>query len=120
MRKISEAGVDVELAILVEARGMESDAALEIPVHRNPWRPCIPPVAVEILKRIAVARALDEPTRLVCYGVVRCIRKRAEWTITDVHARRIDVVLGARRAVLEIVAPVVLCHPRAFDERRHR
>src|SRR5205085_9045507 len=63
MRKISEAGVDVELAILVEARGMESDAALEIPVHRDPWRSCIPPVAVEILKRVAVARALDEPTR---------------------------------------------------------
>ena len=74
MREITEARVDVHLPSLVETRWMQSDAPLEIPVDRNPGRARVPPVAVHILKRVAVPRALHKPARLVCDVASRFVR----------------------------------------------
>ena len=61
-------------------------------------------------------RALHESARLVRDRVVRRVCERPQRVVADVDASRIDVVLGAGRTVLQVVASVVLRHPRAFDE----
>ena len=99
---------------------MESDAPLEIPVDPDPRRARIPPVAVDVLERVAMAGALHETAWLVRHWIVRRVRKWAERIVSRGDARRIDVVFGARRAVLEIIAPAVLGHPRSFNERMNR
>src|SRR6266699_268087 len=63
---------------------------------------------------------LHETTRLVGGRIVRRVSERAEWIVGDVDAGRVNVVLGARRAVLEIIFSDVLRHPRAFNKRRDR
>src|SRR4029079_2413740 len=104
----------MKLCISIKARGMHSNATLEIPVHCNPRCAGVPPVAVCILKRIAVSRTLNETTGLVCDRIVRCVRKRSERIITCIDTRRVHVVLGSRSTVLQVVAAFVLRHPRSF------
>ena len=64
--------------------------------------------------------ALDESARPVRDRVVWCVRERAERIVGDVDAGRVDVVLRARRPVLEVIPSRVLGHPGAFDERPGR
>src|SRR5882672_12454528 len=120
MREVTKARVDIHLPVAVEARRMEADAALEVPVHPDPRRPRTPPVTVQVLERVAVSGALHESARLIRDGIVRRVRERAEGIVADVDAGRIDVVFGAGRAVLEVVAAAVLRHPGAFDEGMDR
>ena len=47
--------------------------------------------------------------------VVRLRRERPERRRADVRAHRVRAVLGARRRVREVVAPLALDHPGAFD-----
>src|SRR3989442_2856271 len=99
---------------------MEPDPTLEVPVHTDPRRAAVPPVPVHILERVAVPGTLDKSAGLVCNRIVGRVGERAERIVGGVDAGRVDVVLGARRAVLEVVAAAALRHPRAFDERFDR
>src|SRR5689334_15835715 len=63
-------------------------------------------------------RAMHESARLVAHGVVRRVFEGPERMVRDVRARGIDVVLGAGRGVLQVVATTVFGHPGAFDVRR--
>src|SRR5689334_1940447 len=101
MRKVTEARVDVELAVGVEPRRVQTDASLEVPVHPDPRRARVPPVAVHVLEGVAMSRARDETTRLVRDRIVRRVGEGAERIAADVGTRRVDVVLRAGRAVLE-------------------
>src|SRR6266851_3395147 len=99
---------------------MQRDAALEVPVHADPRRAGVPPIPVHILEGVAVSRPLHETRRLVRNRVVGRVREWAERIVGGVDAGRVDVVLGAWCAVLEVVAAPVLRHPGAFDERMDR
>ena len=50
--------------------------------------------------------------------VVRLRRERPERRCADVRPHRIRAVFGARRRVRQVVAPLALDHPRAFDPAR--
>src|SRR3954467_2772790 len=117
MRKITEAGIDIHLAIRVEACRMQGDATLEVPVVADPWRACIPPVAEDVLKSVAMTGAVNESGGFVRDWIVWRISERTERIVADVDASGVDVVLRARRAVLQVVPSAVLRHPRAFDVR---
>src|SRR5881409_1177588 len=117
MRKVAEARIDVHLTVGIKAGGVEPDATLEIPVHADPRRARVPPVTVDVLERVAVAGTLHESAGLVRHRIVRRIGERPEGISGRGDARRVDVVLGTRRAVLQVIAPAVLRHPRAFDVR---
>ena len=118
LREIAEAGVDPHLAIGVEPGRIQVDATFELPVDADPVGAGIPPVAVRIPESGAVSRADHETAGLVADRVVRCIGERPERVLADVHAGGIDVVFRAGRGVLQVIAPVVPVHPRAFDIRR--
>ena len=116
MRKIAEARVDIHLTVGIETRRVHPNAALEVPVDGNPRRAGVPPIPVDILERVAVSGALHKSARLVRDRIVRCIGEWAERIVADINAVGVHVVLGAGRTVLEIVAPTMLRHPRAFHE----
>src|SRR5206468_6581142 len=98
---------------------MQTDATLEFPVKPDPRSARVPPIAVHILERVAVSGSLHESARLVRDGIVRRVGERTERIVAEVDAGSVDVVLRARRGVLEVVAPAVLRHPGPFDERAH-
>src|SRR6185312_2461722 len=118
LREIAEAGIDPHLPVLVEPGGKQIDAPFESPVDAHPHRATVPEVAVRVFERRAMARADHETTRLVADRVVRRIGEGAERALADVDTGRVDVVFGTRRAVLQVVAAVVLVHPRALDVGR--
>src|SRR5256714_3439946 len=99
---------------------MQSDATLEVPVNSNPRCPGVPPVAVDVLKSVAVSGALYDSARLVRNRIVRGVSERAKGFVAHVHASRVNVVFSTRRAVLQIVSPTVFGHPRALNERSDR
>src|SRR3989442_2581818 len=99
---------------------MQPDAALEVPVHADPRRAGIPPIPVHILESVAVSRPLYESGGLVRDRVVRRVGAWAERIGGDVDAGRIDVVLGARCAVTEVVAAGPTRPPGAVRERNDR
>src|SRR5688572_24809299 len=92
VREVAKARIDVHLAVRIESGGMQTDAALEVPVHADPWRAGVPPIAVDILEGVAMAGALYESARLVRDGVVRRVGKRAQRVVGDVHAVGVNVV----------------------------
>src|SRR5690606_39206607 len=87
----------------------------EVPVYADPGRAGVPVVAEVVEEGVAVARPGHEAAGLVADGVVRGVGEGTERMIGDVGSVRVDVVLGAGSAVLQVVTPAVLCHPRAFD-----
>jgi hypothetical protein len=64
--------------------------------------------------------ALHKSAGFIRDWIVRGVGEWAERIVADVNTGGVDVVLSARRAILEIVAPSVLCHPRALYERLYR
>src|SRR4030081_2970533 len=100
VRKIAESGVDIHLAVTVEARWVQTDAPLEIPVDPDPGCARVPPVSVDVLEGVPMSGALDESARLVRNRIVRGVSEWAERIVSDVDTRRVNVVLSARRAVL--------------------
>src|SRR6266568_4937762 len=99
MREIAEPCIDIHLAVGVEARWMQTDPTLEVPVKPDPRCARVPPIAVDILEGVAVSGSLDEAARLVRDGIVPRVGERTERIVADVDARSVDVVLGARRGV---------------------
>src|SRR3982074_1411686 len=88
VRKIAEPGVDIHLAVTVEARWVQTDAPLEVPVDPDPRCARVPPVSVDVLEGVAVSGALDESAWLVRN---RSVRSVSEWTggiPSDVDTRR--------------------------------
>ena len=118
VRKIREARVDAHLAVVAEGGWKQRDAALEGPVVAYPRSAGVPPVAVLVLKRVAVSRAVNETAGLVAHGVIRSVFERSQRVVGDVGAGGVDVVLGAGRTVLQVVAATMLGHPCALDVRR--
>src|SRR6266516_1657523 len=117
VREIAEACVDVHLTVGVEARGMQTNASLEIPVDADPRCAGVPPVAMYILERVAVTSSLHESARFVCNGIVWRVGEWPEWIVANIDAGSVHVVLSAWRGVLEVVSSAVFRHPRSFDER---
>ena len=97
VRRIREARVDAHLAVVAEGGGKQRDAAFEGPVVAYPRSAGVPPVAVFILKRVAVSCAVNETAGLVTHGVVRSVFEGSQRAARDVGAGGIDVVLGAGR-----------------------
>jgi hypothetical protein len=120
VREIAKARRGIHLTVRVKTGGKHRNAAFKVPVHRNPRRSGVPVIPKCVLERVAMPRALRKTARLVGNGVVRRIRKGSKRRIADVRAVAVDVVLGAGRAVLEVVFATMLRHPRAFDEGRER
>src|SRR6187399_2696149 len=118
VRKIREARVDAHLPVAAEGRWKQRDATLEGPVVAYPRRAGVPPVAVLILKGVAVACAMNETAGLVSHGVIGSVLKWPQRIVRDVSAGGVDVVLGAGRAVLQVVAAGMFRHPCAFDVGR--
>ena len=114
-RPVAVALVAEELAVGVEARGPEADAALKVVVDGDAHGGRVPPVALLVLHGGAVARAGQEAAGLVGIGVVFRQTEGAERAFAHIDAVGIGVVLGARGGVLEIVLPAVLVHPGALD-----
>src|SRR5207302_10610520 len=65
VREVAEARVDEHLPVRIEAGRMQADAALEGPIHADPWRPGIPPIPVHILEGVAVPGTVDESAGLI-------------------------------------------------------
>src|SRR6185436_19039982 len=104
VRKIREARVDAHLPVAAEGRWKQRDATLEGPVVAYPRRAGVPPVAVLILKGVAVACAMNETAGLVAHGVVRRVVEGPQRIVRDVGAGGMDVELGTGRSVLQVVA----------------
>ena len=120
VREVAEARRRPHLPVRLELRREQVDPSLERPVGAEPRRAGIPPIAVIVLEGGAVPGALDEPARLVGDRIPRRVSPGAERRFRGVGAVGIGVVLGARRAILEIIGAADLGHPRPFHERRDR
>ena len=118
VRKIREPRVDAHLAVIAEGRWKQRDAALEGPVVAYPRRAGVPPIAVLILKCVAVPGAGNETTGLVSHGVIGRVFEWAQRVVRDIGAGGVNVVLGAGRSVLQVIAAVMLGQPCAFHVRR--
>src|SRR5207245_11396729 len=68
--KVAEPRVDIHMTIGVEPRGLQADAPLETPVHADSRCAGAPPVAEDVLERVAMARALHDSDGLVGRWIV--------------------------------------------------
>src|SRR6187399_173614 len=108
VRKIREARVDAHLPVAAEGCWKQRDAALEGPVVAYPRRAGVPPIAVLILKCVAMPGAGNETTRLVAHGIIGRVFEWAQWVVRDIGAGGVNVVLGDGRPVLQVIAAVML------------
>src|SRR6185436_11111672 len=103
------------LTVGIEACGVQRYPPLEVPIVADPRSASVPPVAEHVLESVAVTRAVNKPAGLVANRIVRRIGEGSQRIAAGIDARGVDVVFGAGGAVLQVVSPVVLRHPRAFD-----
>ncbi|PAV66927.1 hypothetical protein WR25_22929 [Diploscapter pachys] len=116
LRKVAEARRHAHLPVRVEHRRPHPDPPLERPIVADPRRTGIPPIAVEILERIAVPCPLHEPAGLVADGIVGGVGERPHRRRADIGARGIGIIFGAGRAILQIIASADLRHPSPLHE----
>src|SRR6187431_3255667 len=86
VRKIREARVDAHLPIAAEGGWKQRDATLEGPVVAYPRSARVPPVAVFVLKGIAVACAVNETAGLVSHGVIGSVFEGTQRVVRDIGA----------------------------------
>src|SRR5882672_9185477 len=79
----------------------------------------MPVISLIILDGAAVSGAADEPGRLMREGTVRSEGKRPERIGGGVDSIRIDLELGSRRGIFQIIDAATLRHPGAFGPGRH-
>src|SRR5690606_1128354 len=73
-----------------------------------------PVVAVAIAKCTAMTRASDKSSGLVCYRIVRRIRKRSQRMVSHQYSVGIYVPFRTRSGILIVVFAVVFSHPWSF------
>ena len=76
----------------------------------------MPVVTMEISKGATVPYALHKAARLVTHGIVLLIGERSQRVVTDIHTIGVNLKLGARCAILEIILAVMLGHEGALHE----
>jgi len=86
VREVPEARVDITSAVAVEARRMENDAALEVPVHPIHGVPVLHQLPCTSWNVLPVPRPAPKPPGLYATGLVRRVRERAEGIGRDVDA----------------------------------
>src|SRR4051794_2587006 len=114
MRKISEPRRYRELAVAVEFSRMHDDPALHAPIVSDPACARVPIVPGIVAEGGSVPGSLREPARAISHGVVGRISEWTERRVRHVGAVAIDVKLGTRRSVLQIISAAVFRHPGAF------
>lgn len=111
---VAVALVAPELSLAVVACQPEADTALKDVINADAHGGDAPEITVPILHGGAVACPWQKAARLIGEGVVPGKREGAQGVLADVDAVSIGVKLRAGRAVLEIIAPVVLVRPGAL------
>lgn len=116
LRIAGESLIAEEVAICIKIAREQTDASLEILIHRNAHGADMPPVSVQVLKRTAVSCSLHEASRDARKRIVGLVVPWTERRIANVHAVGIDIALRTRGGVLQIVATIVLCHVCALNK----
>ena len=114
---IAECRDAVHHAVVVKRRGIQADAPLKLVLEREHARAHMPVVARQVGKGASMPYPLHKATGLVTHGIVLLVGERAQWVVAHIDAVGIDLELGARGAVLEIILAVMLGHESPFHER---
>ncbi len=115
---VAESRRGIHHAIGVESRRIEAYATLKLIFVRQHAGRHMPVIALLVAECAAVARAAHISSGLVAHRVVTLVGKRSKRRVGHIHSVGIGLELSAGRAILQVVAAVVLGHCRAFGKGR--